>query len=172
MTAGASVLGQDKPKPEAKNDPVAEKKKADKNELPLATKDQLEFETDEVTWISLDVTPDGKTIVFELLGDLYKVPIGGGDATRVTDGTDIRKHEHGALRDEERRTVRRRHARSNLTDAEEDAEVLVVGCGAKSAPDRDKRPASRGPRGSACLQASRLTFHTAFSISHLVFTTS
>ena len=71
----------DKPK-----DPAAEKKKADKNELPLETKDVLQFETDEGTWISLDLTPDGKTILFELLGDIYKVPMSGGDAVRVTSG--------------------------------------------------------------------------------------
>ena len=85
----APTLAQDKPpdKPEVKKDPAADKKKADKNELPLDPKDKLEFETDEGTWISLDVTPDGKEVFFELLGDIYKVPIGGGDAARVTDGT-------------------------------------------------------------------------------------
>ena len=78
-------LAQDKPQDKPK-DPAAEKKKAAKNELPLEMKDRLEFETDEGTWISLDVTPDGKSIVFELLGDLYRVPIGGGEAARITDG--------------------------------------------------------------------------------------
>src|SRR5687768_370483 len=89
LAAMTSLLAQDKPqdKPAAKKDPAAEKKKADKNELPLETKDKLEFETDEGTWISLDVTPDGQSIVFELLGDLYRLPVAGGDATRVTEGT-------------------------------------------------------------------------------------
>ena len=82
----APLVGQDKPQDKPK-DPAADKKKADKNELPLETKEKLEFETDEGTWISLDVTPDGKEIFFELLGDIYKVPIAGGDAARVTDGT-------------------------------------------------------------------------------------
>ena len=88
VLAGASTLAQDKPeaKPQAPKDPAAAKKKADKNELPLEMTKKLEFETDEGTWMSLDVTPDGRTILFELLGDLYTVPVGGGAATRLTEG--------------------------------------------------------------------------------------
>jgi Tol biopolymer transport system component len=54
--------------------------------LPLAGTRHVRFTTDEVTWMSLDVSPDGQTIVFDLLGDLYTVPISGGPATRITDG--------------------------------------------------------------------------------------
>jgi dipeptidyl aminopeptidase/acylaminoacyl peptidase len=37
--------------------------------------------------MSLDVSPDAKTIVFDLLGDIYTVPIGGGSAKRITSGS-------------------------------------------------------------------------------------
>lgn len=57
-----------------------------KKDLPLEPSRKLEFETSEGTWISLDVTPDGRSIVFELLGDLYRVPIAGGRAERITSG--------------------------------------------------------------------------------------
>jgi Tol biopolymer transport system component len=46
----------------------------------------LEFTTSEGTWLSLDVSPDGDTIVFELLGDLYTLPVEGGEARRITEG--------------------------------------------------------------------------------------
>ena len=55
--------------------------------LPLATPRTLRFSTDEASWISLDVSADGKTIVFDILGDLYTLPIAGGTATRITSGT-------------------------------------------------------------------------------------
>jgi Tol biopolymer transport system component/imidazolonepropionase-like amidohydrolase len=54
--------------------------------LPIRPTRTLRFTTDEGTWISLDVSPDGKTIVFDLLGDLYVIPIAGGKATRLTNG--------------------------------------------------------------------------------------
>ena len=54
--------------------------------LPLAASRKASFTATKGTWMSLDVSPDGKTIVFDLLGDLYTVPIAGGKATRITDG--------------------------------------------------------------------------------------
>src|SRR5262245_17901796 len=38
------------------------------------------------TWMSLDVSPDGKRVVFDLLGDLYLIPIDGGEARALTNG--------------------------------------------------------------------------------------
>ena len=62
------------------------KKTAPNTELPILPTRQAAFTTDEGTWMSLDVSPDGKTIVFDLVGDLYSVPIAGGKATRLTSG--------------------------------------------------------------------------------------
>ena len=67
----------------AAQDKGKEKKKPD---LPLEPTRKIEFITDEATWLSLDVSPDGKTIVFELLGDLYTLPMEGGEAKRITEG--------------------------------------------------------------------------------------
>lgn len=49
------------------------------------TKD-IAFDTDEGTWIDLDVSPDGRTIVFDLLGDIYQMPLEGGEATLLSGG--------------------------------------------------------------------------------------
>lgn len=57
-----------------------------KKDLPLEGDRTLEFDTDEGSWISLDVAPDGRSLVFELLGDLYSLPMQGGTATRITSG--------------------------------------------------------------------------------------
>jgi dipeptidyl aminopeptidase/acylaminoacyl peptidase len=48
---------------------------------------RLRFDADEGTWMSLDVAPDGRGLVFELLGDLYSLPLEGGQAARLTSGT-------------------------------------------------------------------------------------
>jgi Tol biopolymer transport system component/imidazolonepropionase-like amidohydrolase len=47
---------------------------------------EVRFTTDEGTWLNVDVSPDGKQIVFDMLGDLYTLSIEGGDATRITSG--------------------------------------------------------------------------------------
>jgi Tol biopolymer transport system component len=54
--------------------------------LPLKAERKININTDEGTWMSLDVSPDGKTIVFDMLGDLYLLPIEGGNAKRITEG--------------------------------------------------------------------------------------
>lgn len=55
-------------------------------DLPLEPATTISFTTDEGTWISLDVDPSGESVVFELLGDLYELPLAGGEATRLTSG--------------------------------------------------------------------------------------
>ena len=46
----------------------------------------LGFTATEGTWISLDVSPDGRRIAFELLGHIYEMPIEGGEARALTSG--------------------------------------------------------------------------------------
>ncbi len=44
----------------------------------------LKVESDQLTWASLDVTPDGSQIVFDALGDIFVVDSEGGDAKPLT----------------------------------------------------------------------------------------
>ncbi|HEX8338993.1 MAG TPA: hypothetical protein VF621_19895, partial [Pyrinomonadaceae bacterium] len=46
----------------------------------------VEFDTDEGTWMSCDVSPDGRTIVFDMLGDIYRMPVTGGRAELLLGG--------------------------------------------------------------------------------------
>jgi len=59
------------------------------NTLPLGTTRTARFTTDQGTWMSVDVSPDGGTVVFDLLGDIYTVPLAGGKATRIVSGNAI-----------------------------------------------------------------------------------
>ena len=50
-------------------------------ENPPAPLFQQKIDVDEGTWMTVDVSPDGRNIVFDLLGDLYLMPIDGADGT-------------------------------------------------------------------------------------------
>ena len=49
----------------------------------------IDFDTSEGTWMSLDVSPDGKWIVFDLLGHIYRMPASGGKAECLTQDTGV-----------------------------------------------------------------------------------
>jgi Tol biopolymer transport system component len=61
-------------------------------DLPLKPEREINFNTTEGTWISVDVSPDGNTIAFDLMGDIYTMPITGGKATPVTKGFAYETH--------------------------------------------------------------------------------
>lgn len=63
-----------------------------KAKLPLKVDRKIKLQTDEGTWMSLDISPDGKTIAFDMLGDIYTLPIDGGKATRITSGLAFDTH--------------------------------------------------------------------------------
>lgn len=62
-----------------------EKKKWDVNN-PDAPGKTVTFTVNEGTWMNLDVSPDGKEIVFDLLGDIYTLPVTGGNAKVLRQG--------------------------------------------------------------------------------------
>ena len=76
---------------EAKTDSIKNKKTSKKG-LPLKAERKIRINSDEGTWISLDVSPDGKNIAFDMLGDLYIMPISGGKAKRISSGMAFDSH--------------------------------------------------------------------------------
>lgn len=62
-----------------------EKKKWDVSNPEGPFKD-VSFTVKEGTWMNLDLSPDGSTIVFDLLGDIYTMPITGGEAKVIRQG--------------------------------------------------------------------------------------
>jgi dipeptidyl aminopeptidase/acylaminoacyl peptidase len=54
--------------------------------LPMAPARTVSLDVDRGTWMSLDLAPDGASLVFDLLGDLYRLPAGGGQAQALSHG--------------------------------------------------------------------------------------
>ena len=86
-----STLAQE-PKKETKADSVKKEKPKKKKDLPLEVDRKIGIKTNEGTWMSLDVSPDGKTIAFDFLGDIYTMPIAGGKPTQFTKGLAFDSH--------------------------------------------------------------------------------
>ncbi|MDH3734692.1 MAG: amidohydrolase, partial [Gemmatimonadota bacterium] len=55
-------------------------------DLPLEPDRSVPIDMTSGSWISLDVSADGSTIVFDFLGNLFTIPLEGGDATQLTSG--------------------------------------------------------------------------------------
>ena len=70
-----TIMAQDKTEP----------KKWDVNN-PEGNYKEVNFTATEGTWMNIDVSPDGKEIVFDLLGDIYTIPAAGGNAVILRGG--------------------------------------------------------------------------------------
>ncbi len=55
-------------------------------DLPLDAERSVALNTSQGTWLSLDVHPNGQTIIFDYMGNLYEVPVNGGEAKQLTKG--------------------------------------------------------------------------------------
>lgn len=79
-----SIFAQEKTEPMS-NKKTVEKKKPKWDVLnPPYRLNSLSIDTNETTWSSLDITPDGNTMIFDMLGDLYEVGFNGGQAKSIT----------------------------------------------------------------------------------------
>ena len=85
LCAAVSAFAQ-QPAKDAEKDKEKEKPKWDVANPPYAYDVTIPVDVDSGTWMSVDVSPDGKEVAFDLLGDIYTVPIGGGEARALTSG--------------------------------------------------------------------------------------
>lgn len=87
---GALVLGLSSPlwaqAPEKAGAQAVDKPKWDVSSAGGATIRQIPIDVTEGSWMDLDVSPDGRSIAFALLGDIYTMPIAGGTPTRIAEG--------------------------------------------------------------------------------------
>ncbi len=61
---------------------------------PFGKTRKIEFDTDEGTWMSVDISPDGKWVVFDLLGHIYRIPAQGGQAQSLTQESGLATNYH------------------------------------------------------------------------------
>src|SRR6186713_1312548 len=57
--------------------------------LPIKPSRTVSFNTNEGSYMNLDLSPDGKTLIFDLLADIYILPVTGGKAKQITQGMAI-----------------------------------------------------------------------------------
>ncbi len=93
VVSGPAGLGSTFGQAEAQEQPADDETKEEKKEEkkwdvmePPGEWQEVSIDVDEGTWMSLDVSPDGQEIVFDLLGDIYSIPIQGGQARALTSG--------------------------------------------------------------------------------------
>jgi imidazolonepropionase-like amidohydrolase/Tol biopolymer transport system component len=86
IAAASLAFAQEAPQPPAATDKAEDAKpKWDVANPPLPTR-TVNINVDEGTWMDIDVSPDGKLIAFDMLGDIYTMSIAGGTPTRVAEG--------------------------------------------------------------------------------------
>ena len=62
--------------------------------LPRGQTREIDFTTDEGTWLSVDISPDSRWIVFDLLGHVYRLRSDGGEAESLTQESGVAVNYH------------------------------------------------------------------------------
>ena len=83
LAAFASAAAQEGPDAKKKDEPEKGKWSVEDPGGPYRT---FSMDATEGSWMAVDVAPDGRRIVFDLLGDVYTMPVEGGDAACVASG--------------------------------------------------------------------------------------
>ena len=94
LALASALAAQNAPPQPAPNQPVRDSTPTATTTIPAKwsvsdkrkTSRDVEYDVTEGTWMSVDVSPDGRTLVFDLIGDIYTMPITGGIATLILGG--------------------------------------------------------------------------------------
>ena len=86
LVLASHVAQAQEPEKDEKPDTVKKEKSKKGKDLPLKIGRRVPIKTTEGSWMSLDVSPDGKTIAFDFLGDIFTMPFSGGKPTQFTKG--------------------------------------------------------------------------------------
>ena len=84
--SAATAKAEDEKKGEKKKDDKADDKPKWDVSNPPGPHHDVAIDVDEGTWMTVDISPDGKEIVFDLLGDIYRMPATGGEAKAISSG--------------------------------------------------------------------------------------
>ncbi|MGL4614946.1 MAG: TolB family protein, partial [Shewanella sp.] len=79
----ALMLGLSTPTAQATNSSTPSWEINQPNGAPL---NNVNIAVNQGTWMNLSASPDGKYLVFDLLGDIYQIPVSGGDAKPLAQG--------------------------------------------------------------------------------------
>ena len=82
ILSASLVSAQDSPTEEGEKKPEWNVSEPDFSVPPRT----IGLDTKTGTWMSLDVSPDGSSIAFDFLGDIYLLPIKGGNARNISPG--------------------------------------------------------------------------------------
>jgi len=93
LSAGTSIASRAVARPRldvtpVSNAPAAQQQRWDVT-IPRGRTRDIDFVTTEGTWMSVDLSPDGRWIVFDLLAHIYRVPAEGGTAQSLTQSSGI-----------------------------------------------------------------------------------
>ncbi len=91
QAAGGAVLSQEDEETASESG----EEKWDTTQARGETRD-IAFTTDEGTFMSVDVSPDGQWILFDLLAHIYRVPVNGGEAESLTQDSGVAVNYHPA----------------------------------------------------------------------------
>jgi Tol biopolymer transport system component/imidazolonepropionase-like amidohydrolase len=92
LVAAVGLSAQKNQKDEKKPTAPAKKDPAAAINTPRPDGRKVAFATTEATWASVDVSPDGRTIVFDIVGDIYTLPLEGGEARAISRGSAYDHH--------------------------------------------------------------------------------